>query len=109
MVISKLRKKLHESIIKYGLSSNKTYEASVELDEEIEKYYNNTFMGYFYNVSLEGLKQYIQENSKRPDTHEWNCYAKENNYLSSESMKYIEKVTSVDNKDLSYFNLVKEK
>ena len=109
MVISELRNKLHDCIKKYGINSNKTYETSVELDEEIARYYQDTFMGYFYNVSLNGLKQYIKDNDRSPNTKEWNCYAKERNYLSSESMKYIEKFTFISNRKESYFNLVKEK
>lgn len=108
-MISELRNKLYDCIRKYGINSNKTYKTSVKLDEEIARYYKNTFMGYFYNVSLNGLKQYIKDNHRNPDIKEWNCYAKERNYLSSESMKYIEKVTFVKNKKESYFNLVNEK
>lgn len=90
MIISELRKKLHDSIKKFGLTSEKTYKISVELDEAIVKYYENSSMLYFYERSIEGLKQYIKDNNKEPTISEWNKYAMENNYLSSESMKYMQ-------------------
>ena len=40
MVIDKLKKKLHDSIKKYGLNSKETYDISVKLDEAINEYYN---------------------------------------------------------------------
>ena len=40
-MVDELRKKLSDSIIKYGLKDKKTYEISVQLDEEIDKYYKN--------------------------------------------------------------------
>lgn len=89
MIISKLRKKLHDSIQKYGLMSNETYKISVELDEEIVKYYQSSVMLNYYKNSLEGLKRYKEINNKVPNKREWNEYAYKNNYLSSESMKYI--------------------
>lgn len=89
MIISKLREKLHDSIQKYGLMSSKTYEASVKLDEAIVEYYKNSPMLNYYEKSLEGLKKYIEINKKQPNKKEWNKYAYENNYLSSESMRYI--------------------
>lgn len=89
MIISKLREKLHDSIQKYGLMSNKTYEASVKLDEAIVEYYKNSPMLNYYEKSLEGLKKYIEINKKQPNKKEWNKYAYENNYLSSESMRYM--------------------
>lgn len=89
MIINELRKKLHDSIQKYGLTSKKTYKISLELDEAIINYYQNSPMLNYYEKSLEGLKQYIKDNNKKPSIKEWNKYAFENNYLSSESMKYI--------------------
>ena len=38
-MVEELRKKLLDSIKKYGLNDEKTYEISVELDEAINKYY----------------------------------------------------------------------
>lgn len=89
MIISKLREKLHDSIQKYGLMSTKTYEASIKLDEAIVEYYKNSSMLNYYEKSLEGMKKYIQINKKKPNRREWNEYAYENNFLSSESMKYM--------------------
>lgn len=89
MIISKLREKLHDSIQKFGLTSKEAYKASVELDEAIVEYYKNSPMLNYYEKSLDGLKQYIKDNNKEPNKKEWNKYAYENNFLSSESMKYI--------------------
>ena len=54
MVINKLREKLHDSIQKFGLSSKETYNVSLELDEAIINYYQNSPMLYYYKISLEG-------------------------------------------------------
>jgi hypothetical protein len=89
MIISKLREMLHDSIQKHGLTSEKTYKLSVELDEAIVDYYKNSSMLYYYEKSLDGLKKFIKDNNHEPNKKEWNTYAKENNFLSSESMKYI--------------------
>ena len=40
-MVEKLRKKLLDSIIKYGLNNARTYEISAQLDEKIDKYYKN--------------------------------------------------------------------
>lgn len=89
MIIDKLRKKLHDSIQKYGLTSKEAYKISLELDEEIIKYYQSSPMLNYYEKSLEGIKQYVKDNNKEPTSKEWNKYAYENNYLSSESLKYM--------------------
>lgn len=89
MIIDKLRKKLHDSIQKFGLNSEETYKISLELDEEIINYYNCSQMLNYYEQSLNGLKQYIKDNNREPSKKEWNKYAYENNYLSSESLKYM--------------------
>ena len=89
MIIENLRKKLHDSIQKFGLTSKETYKISLELDEEIVKYYNHSPMLNYYKQSIEGIKKYIKDNGKEPTKKEWNKYAFENNYLSSESLKYI--------------------
>ena len=89
MIISKLREKLHYSIQKFGLTSKEAYKASVELDEAIVEYYKNSPMLNYYERSLEGVNQYIKDNNKEPNKKEWNKYAYENSFLSSESMKYI--------------------
>ena len=38
-MVEELRKKLLDSIKKYGINSKKTYEISVELDNAINEYY----------------------------------------------------------------------
>lgn len=38
-MVEELRKKLLDSIIKYGIEDKRTYEISKKLDEEINKYY----------------------------------------------------------------------
>ncbi len=38
-MVDELRKKLHDSIINNGINSTETYELSIMLDKEIEKYY----------------------------------------------------------------------
>jgi hypothetical protein len=40
-MVEELRKKLSDSIIKYGLESKETYEISRLLDKEIDEYYKN--------------------------------------------------------------------
>lgn len=92
MVIEYLRKKMHDSISKYGLSSKEAYEASTCLDKEIAKYYDSHPMKYYYEKSMNGIKEYTKKYNKKPSISEWNIYAKNNNYLSSESMKYIGKI-----------------
>ena len=37
-----------------------------------------------YSDSLEGIDQFIEINKKRPNEKEWNEYAIDNNYLSSQ-------------------------
>ena len=38
-MVEELRKKLLDSIIKHGINDKKTYDISVQLDNEINKYY----------------------------------------------------------------------
>ena len=44
---------------------------------------------FMYNISIEALEKYMEENKKKPSEKEWNQFAKKNNYLSSESIGYI--------------------
>lgn len=89
MVIGYLREKMYNCISKYGLESKQTYEASTCLDKEIAEYYKLHPMKYYYEKSIDGLKEYINKYNKKPSIKEWNKYARDNNYLSSESMGYI--------------------
>lgn len=92
MVIEELRKKLHNSIAKYGLTSSQAYQDSIELDKEIEEYYDSPGMKYYYQISLKEFYNLKRDLRKIPSTKEWNQYAKKKNLLCSESMKYIGKI-----------------
>jgi len=89
MSISELRENLHDSIKKYGINSNYTYKISVELDKKIIEYYENRSMRILFQKSCNGFYEYKKIYGRRPSRKEWNRYAFENDYLSSESMKYI--------------------
>lgn len=90
MEISKLNKKLLDSINKYGINSNVAKVLKEEFDEEYEEYYKTCMLKYYHD-SLKGLKEYKKEYKKKPKASEWNKYAKENGYLSSKSMEYMKK------------------
>ena len=89
MSIRKLRENLHDSIKKYGIDSKYTYKISVELDEKIVEYYENRSMKILYQKSYKGFCEYKKRFGRKPSRKEWNRYAVENDYLCSESMKYI--------------------
>lgn len=91
MVINELKNKLYENITKYGINSKKTYQASVELDKSIVDLYKSqkSIMYYFYEKSIEGLNNYIKKNKRYPSIEQWNKIAKQENYLSHESLQYI--------------------
>lgn len=90
-MIKNLKNKMYKYIDKYGLNSQKTINISEQLDSEINKFYESSSMLYFYNQSKLGLIKYYNINNKLPNTFEWNSYAKNNDYLSSESIQYISK------------------
>lgn len=46
-------------------------------------------MKFWYERSIQGLQEYFREYRKMPDVEEWNKYAQRNNYLNTESIKYI--------------------
>lgn len=46
-------------------------------------------MKYWYEISIIGLQKYFKIYKRIPGTVEWNKYAHKNNYLSSESIRYI--------------------
>lgn len=89
-MIEKLKQKMNTYINKYGLDSNKTQKISKELDEyiNIHNQRNIKMCQYYYN-SIEGIKAYIKQYDNIPNVREWNNYALEKNYLSSESIKYM--------------------
>ncbi len=92
----KLRAKLHESIEVNGLNSEKTRNISKRYNELINSYYQekkqyheNNIMNRTYLESITCLKKIAKDFIKFPSIKEWNYYAKENNLLNSESLKYI--------------------
>lgn len=92
----KLREKLHESIDKHGLHAEKTRKISKRYDELVNSYYQNerqyhedNVMNVKYSESVKYLKKMAKDFIKFPTIKEWNCYAKKNNLLNSESLKYI--------------------
>ena len=92
MVIGLLKERLNETIIKHGIGSKEVYNASVQVDEEIIKYYQNTQMKYYYLSSVDALNRYIDQEGKRPTISEWNLLAKKEGYLCSKSLHYIGKI-----------------
>ena len=99
--IRNLRNKLHESIKKNGLDSDKTRKISDEMDKLINEYYDNiqqieyptdSEMKVYYEQSYKQLKIVTQQLERFPSTQEWNKFAKENCLLSSMSMQYISKL-----------------
>ncbi len=92
----KLRKKLDETIETYGLNSEQTRKISNRYNELVNSYYKNerqfdpdSIMNEKYIETIRCLRQVTKDFVKFPTIKEWNCYAKQNNLLSSESLKYI--------------------
>lgn len=92
----KLRGKLHEAIDVYGLDSEKTNKISRRYNELVNDYYQNerqyhedNLMYIKYLESIQCLRKITKDFMKFPTTNEWNHYAKENDLLNSESLKYI--------------------
>ncbi len=46
-------------------------------------------MKFWYEISIVGLQKYFKIYKRIPAIEEWNKYAHKNNYLSSESIRYI--------------------
>lgn len=88
-MIKRLKEKMYKYIDKYGLNSRKTIDISQQLDNELNRFYENSSMVYFYNQSKNGLLDYYNINNNLPNTSQWCKYAKENNYLSPESIQYM--------------------
>lgn len=91
-----LRKKLHESIKKNGISSERTAKISAKFDALVNSYYINerqfhrdSMMYEKYKESVNILRKLTREYGKFPTESEWNRYAKEKSLLCSESLKYI--------------------
>ena len=95
--IRNLRNKLHESIKKNGLDSDKTRKISDEIDVLINEYYNNiqqikypadSEMKIYYEQSYKMLKIVVQQLERFPSVQEWNKFAKENCLLSSNAIYF---------------------
>lgn len=89
--VEKLRKKLHEAIDKYGINSKEIYKLSTEMDKLLNKrgYDDKNVMYNKYLDSMYELRKISKEFGEFPTVEEWNQYAKTNNLLNSESLKYI--------------------
>lgn len=96
--IKRLQSKLNRNIEKNGLQNSETINISNSMDQLINYYYFlakrrqyplNSNMMLFYEAAYEELKQMTIKNNKFPEVKEWNKYAKQNDLLSSESLKYI--------------------
>lgn len=92
----KFRRKLHRSIERFGLNSKETKKISERFDKLVNEYYDkerqykeDNIMKKVYIESIEKLRKITKIFSKFPSINEWNIYAKENNLLCSESIKYI--------------------
>ncbi len=90
MVIDSLKEELSENIKKYGLHSKQAYNTSTKIAFELEnKYVKQKCISSYYNESIEGLKQYMQNNEVNPSEVRWNKYAIKHSYLSSQTMGYL--------------------
>ena len=92
----KIRNKLHKAIEIHGINSEITKKISNRYDQLVSSYYQNekqfhkgSFMHMKYLESIEHLRDITTQFMKFPTVQEWNNYAKKNNLLSSESLKYI--------------------
>ena len=92
----KLRNKLHESIEINGLNSEQTKKISQRYNEMVNEYYKNarqyhkgSLMYIKYIESIEALRKITRDFVEFPTIKAWNHYAKENDLLNSESIKYI--------------------
>lgn len=97
--IEKLRKKLHDVIEKEGINSEEVAKISKELDEVINEFNkkqqvfsNDNDMKSAYDKSIIKLKQITIDFGSFPSVQEWDHFAKDNNLLSSESIKYISRL-----------------
>lgn len=97
--IEKLRKKLNYVIEKKGINSEEATKISKELDELINEFNkrqqvfsNNNDMKIAYEKSIAKLKQIATDFGSFPSVREWDYFAKDNNLLSSESIKYISRL-----------------
>ncbi|MCI8383770.1 MAG: hypothetical protein HFJ33_02735 [Clostridia bacterium] len=91
-----MQEKLHATIEVYGLNSEMTRKISKKCNDLVNFYYQNERQYHDDNVmyekyieSLKYLRKITNDFVEFPTINEWNYYAKENNLLNSESLKYI--------------------
>lgn len=84
MGISRLIKKLLDSKVeKYGGVNVISY-------EKVKENFPDGTMKKYYKKSIKMLMEYASKNNnKLPTQEEWNKFAKENDCLSSESLKFM--------------------
>ncbi len=97
--IRDLQNKLNSGIQNDKLDNLKAIELSNKIDKLVNDYYlvsmygrkfpANSNMKKYYELSYKELVKLTMQNNKFPSLEEWNKYAKENNLLSSESIKCI--------------------
>ncbi len=92
----KLREKLNNIIEKHGLHSERTRKISKRYNELVNDYYQkerqyhkDALIYIKYLESIKNLRKITKVFFRFPSIKEWNYYAKENNLLNSESLKYI--------------------
>lgn len=97
--IRNLQNKLNSDIQNNQLYNLNSVELSNKIDKLVNDYYlvstygrgfpANCNMNKYYELSYSELIKLTVKNNKFPSLEEWNEYAKQNNLLSSESIKYI--------------------
>ncbi len=97
--IRNLQNELNNDVQSDELDNTKAIELSNKIDKLVNDYYlvsmygrkfpANSNMKKYYELSYRELIKLTMKNNKFPSLEEWNKYAKENNLLSSESIKYI--------------------
>lgn len=102
--IEKIRKKLHQAVVKYGLSSIETRKLNAQIHDWILLYQKNKDSSIFlkqrfyakdqffyriYQESYQQLKEITKKNKKFLTTKQWNQYAYQNQLLSNISIQFI--------------------
>mgnify|MGYP001025296864 FL=1 len=91
-----LREKLHQSIEESGLHSAKTVKISKKYNDLVNFHYQNerqyksdNLMYKKYVESLKHLRKITKDAVEFPTTKQWSQYAKKNDLLNTESLKFI--------------------
>lgn len=94
--LERLKNNLYLNINKYGLSSLESTKVTKEIDYIItdflkkeKQFPKKNFMYKQYKITYQKLKKLSGEFNENITVEAWNKYAKKNNYLNSESIKYI--------------------